>query len=347
MKTKYLNPPQVIMLAFMGILLLAAMGIDMDMAGIISDALVKWAMNGVIVLSLIPMINVGAGRNFGMTIGLSAGLVGMIFALNARLTSWTGFFCSILAGMAVALVFGLIYAAVLNRLKLNEEIVGTFAGYSFIPIMNLFYTFVPVTNRQMLYPIGGQGLRPKVNLENYFGQILDRLWQIEIGGVVIPLGLLLFFFGIGLLLWLFSKTRTGLIFTAIAENEKFARLTGIRVNRYRTIAIVMSTVIAAVGVVVYSQSYGILHLYDGPFMMSFPAVSAIVIGGASPKKATVTNALIGTFLYQTPYLLSIPVANALLIPEMAEILRTIITSGIILYAFIFERKDARHEVHKA
>lgn len=347
MKTKYLNPPQVIMLAFMGILLLAAMGIDMDMAGIISDALVKWAMNGVIVLSLIPMINVGAGRNFGMTIGLSAGLVGMIFALNARLTSWTGFFCSILAGMAVALVFGLIYAAVLNRLKLNEEIVGTFAGYSFIPIMNLFYTFVPVTNRQMLYPIGGQGLRPKVNLENYFGQILDRLWQIEIGGVVIPLGLLLFFFGIGLLLWLFSKTRTGLIFTAIAENEKFARLAGIRVNRYRTIAIVMSTVIAAVGVVVYSQSYGILHLYDGPFMMSFPAVSAIVIGGASPKKATVMNALIGTFLYQTTYLLSIPVANALLIPEMAEILRTIITSGIILYAFIFERKDARHEVHKA
>ena len=130
------------------------------------------------------------------------------------------------------------------------------------------------------------------------------------------------------------------------KTEKFARLTGIRVNRYRTIAIVMSTVIAAVGVVVYSQSYGILHLYDGPFMMSFPAVSAIVIGGASPKKATVTNALIGTFLYQTTYLLSIPVANALLIPEMAEILRTIITSGIILYAFIFERKDARHEVHK-
>ena len=57
------------------------------------------------------------------------------------------------------------------------------------------------------------------------------------------------------------------------------------------------------------------------------------------------NALIGTFLYQTTYLLSIPVANALLIPEMAEIMRTIITSGIILYAFIFERKDMRNEAH--
>ncbi|MFQ9703861.1 MAG: ABC transporter permease subunit [Enterocloster clostridioformis] len=80
------------------------------------------------------------------------------------------------------------------------------------------------------------------------------------------------------------------------------RLAGINVNGYRTAAIIMSTVIAAAGVVVYSQSYGILHLYDGPFMMSFPAVSAIVIGGASPRKATVANAPIGTFLYQTTYL---------------------------------------------
>lgn len=339
MKLKHLNPPQIIMFLFMAVLLAAASSIGMDMAGIINDALVKWAMNGVIVLSLIPMINVGAGRNFGMSIGLSAGLVGMVFAVNARLTSWTGFLCSLLLGAAVAVLFGYGYALILNRLKLNEEIVGTFAGYSFIPIMNLFYTFVPVSNRQMLYPIGGQGLRPKVNLDNYFGQVLDRLWQIHIGSLVIPAGLLLFFFGIALALWLFSRTRTGMIFSAIAESPRFAALSGIRVNRYRTVGIILSTVLAAAGVVVYSQSYGILHLYDGPFMMSFPAISAIVIGGASPSRATVSNALIGTFLYQTTYLLSIPVANALLIPEMAEILRTVITSGIILYAFIFDRRD--------
>ncbi len=346
MKHRYLNPPQVIMFLYMGILLIAAVMIDMNLVSIINDALIKWAMNGVIVLSLIPMINVGAGRNFGMSVGLSAGLVGMIFALNARLTSWAGFWCSIALGAAVAVVLGFVYAKILNQLKFSEEIVGTFVGYSFIPIMNVFYTFAPVTNRQMLYPIGGQGLRPKVNLDTYFGKILDLLWVVEIGELVIPVGLLLFFFGIAFLLWAFSRTRTGVIFAAIAENDRFASLSGISTDRYRTIGIVMSTVIAAIGVVVYSQSYGILHLYDGPFMMSFPAVSAIVIGGASPKKATVTNALVGTFLYQTTYLLSIPVANALLIPEMAEILRTIVTSGIILYAFVFERKDSGNETRK-
>ena len=166
--------------------------------------------------------------------------------------------------------------------------------------------------------------------------------QIKVGDIVIPFGLLLFFFTIAFLLYLFSKTRVGIIFSSIAENEEVVKLSGINVNKYRTIGIILSTVIAAIGVIVYSQSYGILHLYDGPFMMSFPAVSAIVIGGASPKKATVSNALIGTLLYQTTYLLSVPVANALLIPEMSEILRTIITSGIILYAFIFERKEIKN-----
>lgn len=344
MKNKHLNPPQMIMFLFMAVLLFAAVAIDMNMTRIFNDALIKWAMNGVIVLSLIPMINVGAGRNFGMSIGLSAGLVGMIFAVNARYTSFKGILVSMAMGTLAALIFGWLYAKVLNRLKLNEEIMGTFAGYSFIPVMNIFYTFAPVTNRQMLYPIGGQGMRPKINLDQYFALTLDQWLALRIGELVIPCGLLLVFFGIGFFLYLFSRTKTGVIFAAIAENETFARLSGIPVNRYRTIGIMMSTVLAAVGVVVYSQSYGILHLYDGPFMMSFPAISAIVIGGATPKKATVANALIGSFLYQTTYLLSIPVANALLIPEMAEIMRTIITSGIILYAFVFERKEGRHGV---
>lgn len=346
MKNKKINPPQLIMAAYMLVLLAVTVVIDMNLVDIINDALIKWAMNGVIVLSLIPMINVGAGRNFGMAVGLSAGLLGMVFAVNMRLTSWAGLISSMAVGSLIAAALGFLYAKILNQLKMNEEIVGTFIGYSFIPVMNIFYTFVPVTNRQMLYPIGGQGLRPKVNLDIYFGQILDNLWQIKIGKLVIPLGLLLFLWGIGALLWAFSKTRTGMIFSAIAENERFVQIVGISVNRYRTIGIMMSTILAAVGVVVYSQSYGILHLYDGPFMMSFPAVSAIVIGGAGKKNATVINALVGTFLYQTTYLLSIPVANALLIPEMAEILRTIVTSGIILYAFIFERKDSRHEVRE-
>ena len=129
MKNKKINPPQLIMAVYMLVLLIVTVMIDMNLADIINDALIKWAMNGVIVLSLIPMINVGAGRNFGMAVGLSAGLLGMVFAVNLRFTSWTGFFSSIAAGSLIAAVLGFFYAKILNQLKMNEEIVGTFVQY--------------------------------------------------------------------------------------------------------------------------------------------------------------------------------------------------------------------------
>ena len=72
--------------------------------------------------------------------------------------------------------------------------------------------------------------------------------------------------------------------------------------------------------------------------MTFPAVSAILVGGASKNRATVFQAMLGAYLYQTTFLLSVPVANALLIPEMSEIIRMIVTNGIILYAFLYEGK---------
>ena len=38
------------------------------------------------------------------------------------------------------------------------------------------------------------------------------------------------------------------------------------------------------------------------------------------------------------FLLSVPVANTLLVPELAEIVRMIITNSIILFAFLWQRK---------
>jgi len=100
--------------------------------------------------------------------------------------------------------------------------------------------------------------------------------------------------------------------------------------------VIVSMIIAAMGICVYSQSYGFIQLYDSPLTMAFPAVSAILIGGATRKRATVLNAIIGTYLFQTTFLISVPVANELLIPQMSEITRMIITNGILLYAFLYE-----------
>jgi len=331
--------PQLIMVLYLLVLFICLIYLGLDCITIINESLVKMVMNGVFVLALIPMINTGIGMNFGLPIGISAGLIGMLLAIQFRLTGFLGFMTAVIVGSLVAIIFGYIYALLINRLKGNEEIVGIFAGLSFIPIMNIFYSGAPFTNRQMLYPVGSKGLRPKINLENYFKGILDNFMIINIGRVRIPLGMLLFYAVICLVIYLLFKSKLGVGMKAVAQNENFARLSGININKTRTISVIVSMVIGAIGICVYSESYGFVQLYDGPLSVAFPTISAILIGGATRKKATVLNAIIGTYLFQTTFLISVPVANEFLIPQLSEITRMIVTNGILLYAFLYEGKN--------
>jgi simple sugar transport system permease protein len=190
----------------------------------------------------------------------------------------------------------------------------------------------------MLYPIGGQGLRPKISLENYFNHIVDHTWLIRIGQLEIPAGLLIFFVMICLFLFWYFRTKIGRAIIATGENEAFSRLSGINIARTRLVAIIISTVIAGVGICIYTQSYGFIQLYDEPLSMAFPAISAILIGGSTGKRTFVFEAVLGAYLLQSIYLLTVPIANQLLIPELTEILRTFITYGIILYALLVREK---------
>ena len=79
--------------------------------------------------------------------------------------------------------------------------------------------------------------------------------------------------------------RMKLVFDAKLENEAFARASGIRVGRMRLLGTTLSTVLAAVGILVYAQGYGFMQLYNGPMQMGFTSVAAVLIGGATPRRA--------------------------------------------------------------
>ena len=331
-----IKAPQIIILVYLAIMLMFVPKLNISVVGIFNESLIKFAMNSILVLSLIPMLKCGIGMNFGIGIGICAGLLSMCIALEYKVQGFYGFLLSIVLSIIIGSLFGYLYSLILNKLKGKEEVIAIFCGYSFIFIVDIFWSIAPFKNRQMLYPIGGQGLRPKIGLSNYFENILDNLWVIKIGKIQIPLGILLFVGIICLFINMYFKTKSGFTMKVIAENEKFAYLSGVNINKYRTIAIILSTIIAAIGMCVYTQSYGFIQLYDAPLGFSFPAISAILIGGATRKNTSIFNAIIGTYLFQTTYLLSVPIANSLLVPELAETLRMIITNSIILYAFISE-----------
>ena len=338
MRNYRIRPPQIIITLFLLTLLLMAYVLHMDLSTLFNESVIKLVMNGVLVLSLIPMLNVGAGMNFGLPVGIVGGLLGMCLAVNFRMTGFPGLFMSLLFTVLICLALGWIYGLILNKVKGREEIAGTFIGFSFIPLMNYFWTLAPFHNREMLYPIGSQGLRPKISLENYFNHVLDNFGLINIGTIEIPLGLMAFFALICLFLYLYSGTKIGRATVAVGENEAFAKLSGIDIAKTRLIAIMVSTVIAGFGICVYDQSYGFIQLYDEPITMVFPAISAILIGGSTGKKTFIFEAILGTYLLQSMYLLTVPIANEMLVPELTEILRTLVTYGIILYALLVRDK---------
>jgi len=73
--------------------------------------------------------------------------------------------------------------------------------------------------------------------------------------------------------------------------------------------------------------------------IGFMAVSALIVGGASLKKATVSQALIGLILVQGFIIVTVPVLADLLSPTLSSQFRYIIMNSVLLYAFIKTRKE--------
>ena len=91
-------------------------------------------------------------------------------------------------------------------------------------------------------------------------------------------------------------------------------------------------VLGAVGIVIYSQSYGFVQLYTAPLLMAFPAIACILIGGATVTRATIAHVLIGTFLFQSILTVALPVTSQVIEGDISETARLIIQNGMILYA---------------
>lgn len=325
---------QAVLLGFVCMLAVLAWGMGLPLGGLVSDLLVRLPMNGVLVLSMLPMYNAGLGINFGLPVAVVAGLLGMCAAVNMRLAGLPGLMAAIALGLPFAIGLGWMYGRLLRRVRGREEIAATFIGFSFVSLMNLFWVLAPFSNPAMLWPIGGQGLRPTIGLGPYFAKALNRLWAADVWGVIVPAGMLFAYGLVCMCLYLFFGTRAGLAMTSSGENEAFARVSGVDVDRVRTGAVILSACLGSMGIVFYAQSYGFLELYDAPLMMGFPAASAVLIAGLGRARVGVWQAVLGTVLFQGMLVFSAPIANAALVPEAAEIVRMLLTNAIILFALL-------------
>ena len=328
-----LGIPRVIIGLFFILLCFMSLLYDLSLSTLLSNSVVRMGMNSIMVLAMVPGIQCGISLNLGLPIGLVAGLIGGLLTIELEIGGWLGFGFAILVGSLIAAVCGWLYAQLLNRLKGEEMSVTTYVGFSIVSLMCIAWLVLPFKSLKLRWPLG-TGLRNTIGLDKTnFRHILDDLLAFDIGGFTVPTGLLLFMLLCCFLVWLFSRSKTGVAMQAVGNNPRFAEATGINVDKMRVIGTVLSTVLGAIGILVYSQSYGFMQLYTAPRQMGFIAASAILIGGASTSRCKISHVLIGTFLFQGVLTLGMPVANVL-VPgsTISETLRILISNGIILYA---------------
>ena len=336
-----LGIPRVIIGVFFILLCFMTLWYDLSLSTLLSNTIVRMGMNAIMVLAMVPGIQCGISLNLGLPIGLVAGLIGGLLTIELGIPGWGGFLFAIVSGSALAAVCGYLYALMLNRLKGSEMSVTTYVGFSIVSLMCIAWLVLPFKSLKLRWPLG-TGLRNTIGLDGTnFRHILNDFLAFQIGDFTIPTGLLLFML-FSCFVWMFSRSRTGQAMQAVGNNPRFAESVGINVDKMRIIGTVFSTVLGAVGILVYSQSYGFMQLYTAPRQMGFIAASAILIGGASTSRCKISHVLIGTFLFQGVLTLGMPVANVL-VPgsTISETLRILISNGIILYALTKSGGESR------
>lgn len=344
---KRIGIPTFIVAAFLLVVLISAFMLGLSVSTLISDTLRRVGMNGLLVLAMVPAIKSGTGPNFALPTGIVCGLLALICCMEVDIMGFRLLIYSSLLAAALCVLAGWLYGKLLNAVKGAEMTIATYTGFSMVALFAIIWLTVPFGNKKMGWMLG-TGLRETIQMDAFAAdEILSKIWMFNIGGakevadgavtysggITFPTGMLLFFLLCCLAISLFFKTKTGIAIYAGGVNPRFAEASGINTNRYRIIANIISTVLAGVGIIIYSQGWGYAQLYSAPLNMAFPAVAGVLIGGATASKATCINVVIGVCLFQGLLTSSLPVCNVLFPgTDLPEIMRMIIQNGVILYA---------------
>ena len=141
------------------------------------------------------------------------------------------------------------------------------------------------------------------------------------------------------------RTRLGQKFRAVGQSQVVANASGINVNRTRITAIMISTVLAGWGQIIFMQSEGIgtFQTYAAHEQVGLYAGAAILVGGASIDRATNMQALIGAFLFHSLFITAQSASSNLFgNAVVGEYFRAFLSYGVIALALIlYAARSAR------
>ena len=309
---------------------------------LVQELLVRIGRNSFLILSLLIPIMAGMGLNFGMVLGAMAGQIGLILVSDWAIVGIPGMVLAMMVGTPIAALLGVFCGSVLNRAKGQEMVTGYILGF----FINGVYQLVVLYLMGWVIPIGssalllsrGYGIRNAVSLIGIRG-VLDNLIPISfpfMGGVVkVPVATLLVIAAFCVFIVWFRRTKLGQDMRAIGQSQPVSDSAGIAVNKTRIIAIVISTVLACYGQIIYLQNMGTLNTYNSHDQAGMFSIAALLIGGASVSRASIANVFVGVVLFHLMFIV-VPMAGKNLIgqAQIGEYFRVFVSYGIIAIALV-------------
>ena len=318
---------------------------------LLNEIMTRLGRNAFLILSLLIPIMAGMGLNFGMTLGAMAGQIGLIFAADWQIWGIPGIILAMIISIPISILLGIFCGKMLNRAKGREMITSYIISFFMnglyqLVVLYMMGSIIPIMHSSIKLP-RGYGVRNTVSLL-HMRQYLDNLLAIRIGGVKIPvltlivIGLLCLF-----IIW-FRKTKLGQDMRAVGQDMDVAGDAGIKVERTRIIAIVMSTVFAGLGMVIYLQNMGNISTYSSHTQIGMFCIAALLVGGASVDRASIGNVFLGVILFHLMFIVA-PSAGAKITGDsmIGEYFRVFISYGVITLAHIMYEAKKRRAKGKA
>ena len=279
---------------------------------LLNEIVTRMGRNIFLILCLLIPIMAGMGLNFGMTLGAMAGEIALILVADWQIWGIPGLVLAMILSIPISTLLGMLCGQILNMARGREMITSYIISFFINGIYQLVVLYmmgpvIPIMHSSIKLP-RGYGIRNTVSLLN-MRQCLDNMLSVNIGGVKIPV---LTFIIIGVLclfiIW-FRKTKLGQDMRAVGQDMDVARDAGIKVEKTRIISIVMSTVLAGFGMIIYLQNMGNIATYSSHSQIGMFCIAALLVGGASVDKASIGNVFLGVILFHTMFIVA-PSAGA-------------------------------------
>ncbi len=313
---------------------------------LINEIVTRMGRNIFLILSLLIPIMAGMGLNFGMTLGAMAGQIALIFVTDWQIWGIPGVVLAMLLSIPLSALMGLMCGKLMNMVKGREMILGYMMNYFVgglyqLVVLYMMGPIIPIKHASIRLP-RGYGLRTTVNLTN-LRQCLDNQFAIRVQGVKIPVLTFIIIGALCLFILWFRRTKLGQDMRAVGQDMEVARAAGIKVERTRIIAIIMSTVFAGFGQIIYLQNIGNFPTCTAHTQIGMFCIAALLVGGASVEKASIGNVFLGVILFHTMFIMA-PRAGAAITGNamIGEYFRVFVSYGVITLALImYETKKRR------